>query len=340
MEPRDESALTVRTVTVFLSADHCRDPSTFQASLSTACTIANAVRDCLITAGVSVQTIRLSVPGPAVFGSPSSALRAAKSLDIAAVDYASLGTVHPDDDATFLDSSFFSEVINTTSTVFLSLTTTSSTGEPSLLAIRRAAETISRLAKDDPSGLENMRFAALSNVRPGCPFFPASFSSSTSPTSDAFPVALGVQAAPLLHTGPLSELPCRVENAAQILVDACKSVQDVACDFSTAPLPGWRTSAAASIARIAGGRKGGFGKPGTLAAAASVASALDRAKFPRAGLCGIMLPVAEDTALTRSERPLRLNDLLMTSAVCGTGLDVGCSRRTCPGSMMRQQALT
>lgn len=167
-----------------------------------------------------------------------------------------------------------------------------------------------------------MRFAALANVRPGCPFFPAAYAVSTNDASPLFPVALGVQAAPLLHAGPLNELPARVEKAAQELMDATRAAGAVTLDFSTAPLPGLRTSAAAAVASSAGAGAMGFGNPGTLAAAAAVASKLDEANFPRAGLCGIMLPVAEDSALAFCDRPLRLNDLLLTSAVCGTGLDV------------------
>lgn len=93
-------------------------------------------------------------------------------------------------------------------------------------------------------------------------------------------------------------------------------------DFSTAPLPGWETSAAAAIARFAGGNRDSFGVSGTLTAAASVATAIDRAVFPRAGFCGLMLAVAEDNGLAMCREKLSLSTLLMTSAVCGTGLDV------------------
>lgn len=107
---------------------------------------------------------------------------------------------------------------------------------------------------------------------------------------------------------------------------ACDRAPAVSFDFSTAPLPGWSTSAAAAIATFAGTEKYYWGGVGSLAAAAAVASAIDRAVFPRAGFCGIMLAVAEDTALAECSNALRLNDLMMASAVCGTGLDVSCSR--------------
>jgi len=65
------------------------------------------------------------------------------------------------------------------------------------------------------------------------------------------------------------------------------------------------------------------GLAGTLACAAILTESLDRASFTRTGFNGLMLPVLEDTIL--SDRAamgiLTIRDLLMCSAVCGTGLD-------------------
>jgi uncharacterized protein (UPF0210 family) len=62
---------------------------------------------------------------------------------------------------------------------------------------------------------------------------------------------------------------------------------------------------------------------GTLAAAAVLTDAIDRAQFPRCGYCGLMLPVLEDSVLASraAEGRLRIGELLQWSAVCGTGLD-------------------
>jgi uncharacterized protein (UPF0210 family) len=60
-----------------------------------------------------------------------------------------------------------------------------------------------------------------------------------------------------------------------------------------------------------------------LFAAAFITEAIDRARFPRAGFSGLMLPVLEDVTLARraADGALSLNDLLLYSAVCGVGLD-------------------
>jgi uncharacterized protein (UPF0210 family) len=50
---------------------------------------------------------------------------------------------------------------------------------------------------------------------------------------------------------------------------------------------------------------------------------MDRAQFARAGFSGLMLPVLEDAVLAQraAQGLLSVTDLLLYSAVCGTGLD-------------------
>jgi uncharacterized protein (UPF0210 family) len=58
-------------------------------------------------------------------------------------------------------------------------------------------------------------------------------------------------------------------------------------------------------------------------AASLVMNAIEAAIFPRCGFSGLMLPVLEDSVLGRrvAEGALQISDLLLYSAVCGTGLD-------------------
>ena len=57
--------------------------------------------------------------------------------------------------------------------------------------------------------------------------------------------------------------------------------------------------------------------------AATLADALDKATFLRLGFSGLLFPQLEDSTLTlrTEEGHLTVKDLLMYSAVCGTGLD-------------------
>jgi uncharacterized protein (UPF0210 family) len=91
-------------------------------------------------------------------------------------------------------------------------------------------------------------------------------------------------------------------------------------DFSLAPFPEESRSLGAALERLG---VPALGLHGSLAAAAFLADALDRADFRRAGFSGLMLPVLEDAVLAQraAEGSLGIDDLLMYSAVCGTGLD-------------------
>jgi len=66
-----------------------------------------------------------------------------------------------------------------------------------------------------------------------------------------------------------------------------------------------------------------IGLHGSLAAAAILTEAVDRADFPHTGFSGFMQPVLEDSVLAKraAEGTLTIKDALLYSAVCGTGLD-------------------
>jgi len=63
---------------------------------------------------------------------------------------------------------------------------------------------------------------------------------------------------------------------------------------------------------------------GSLFASAFLTDTLDQAHYSRTGFNGLMLPVLEDAGLAQraSEGLFSTSDLLLCSAVCGTGLDV------------------
>ncbi|MFH1906829.1 MAG: DUF711 family protein, partial [Chloroflexota bacterium] len=91
-------------------------------------------------------------------------------------------------------------------------------------------------------------------------------------------------------------------------------------DFSLAPFPEESRSLGAAMQRLGVPK---VGLHGSLAAAAILTESIQRADFPRAGFSGLMLPVLEDAILAQraAEGTLTIKDLLLYSAVCGTGLD-------------------
>jgi hypothetical protein len=90
-------------------------------------------------------------------------------------------------------------------------------------------------------------------------------------------------------------------------------------DFSLAPYPVPEESLGGALEAL-GAR---FGGQGLVVSASLVMSAIEAADFPRTGFSGLMLPILEDSVLASrtAEGRLTLNDLLLLSAVCGTGLD-------------------
>ncbi len=195
--------------------------------------------------------------------------------------------------------------------------------------IRASADVIRRCAAIE-DGFGNLRFAALANVGPGTPFFPAAYHDGGTPT-----FALATQAADLAVDAcrdadtaaeAHANLVTALEHEGARLVAVAERLADEhglrfgGIDFSPAPYPDPAISIAAALERLSGQP---LGAPGTLTAAATVASALDEADFPHAGFCGMMMPVLEDPVLAQraAEGRYGVGELLQWSAVCGTGLD-------------------
>ncbi|MCK5428070.1 MAG: DUF711 family protein, partial [Anaerolineales bacterium] len=214
--------------------------------------------------------------------------------------------------------------------VFLSGLMTTSDGEVSLPAVRACAEIIHQTAALSPDGFSNLRFAALANVPAGAPFFPAAYHNGDEPT-----FALAIEAADLAVEA-FSEAKS-IQEGRQALVNAittnARTLTRVAgeletqfalsfggIDFSLAPFPQEACSIGTALERLG---TPAVGLPGSLAAAAILADTLDQVQFQRAGFNGLFLPVLEDAVLAKraAEGTLLVKDLLMYSAVCGTGLD-------------------
>lgn len=328
----DLTPVIVRTVTVFVPKECCNPVSVFRRSIAAAVQKAQQTKSVLLNQGIPVQTIRISLPSPAVFGSQQKALEAACILDEAEVDFSSLGVIFPED-TDFVSSEFYADVIRETKSVSLVASLTSpKMGAIDSRAISTAAAAVLAISKLDEHGFSNFRFAAMANVLPNGPFFPASYASRDQQhlgyNPQQFSIALGVQGATLLHHivsqrkgnihGVYEAFTAAIENCAQLLVTACAPVTSVSIDFSTAPAPGSEHSIGEVLATC--GSVTRFPGVGGLTAAARLADAIDRARFPRTGFCGIMIPVCEDDVFAAN--PPSLSELLMCSSVCGTGLDV------------------
>jgi uncharacterized protein (UPF0210 family) len=167
-------------------------------------------------------------------------------------------------------------------------------------------------------------------VVPGSPFFPAAFHQGGKP---AF--AIATQAADLAVTA-FSEVRT-IPEGSQRLTEAIEQhaakltrvaeklarksgIKFTGIDFSFGPFPAENESLGTAFERMG---VPAVGLQGSLAAAAILTQAIDNAAFPRTGFSGLMMPVLEDFTLAKraAEETLTINDLLLYSAVCGTGLD-------------------
>ncbi len=222
------------------------------------------------------------------------------------------------------------EALAATKNAFFSGLMTTPDGKVSLPAIRECAQVIQRASTISPDGFANLRFAALANVPAGSPFFPAAYHQGGEPT-----FALATEAADLAVTAftqadSLEEarrnLVSAMETHARRLTEAAHQVEQVTgvrfggIDFSLAPFPDEQISIGTAMERLG---VPVLGMQGSLAAAAILADTMDQAEFERAGFSGLFLPVLEDATLARqaAEGSLHVMDLLLYSAVCGTGLD-------------------
>ncbi len=197
-----------------------------------------------------------------------------------------------------------------------------------LSAIRACADVIVKCASIEPNGFANLQFAALANVKAGAPFLPAAYHDSDEP---AFAIAteaadLAVNAfsnAKTMDEGRealIAEIEKHGKKIAQISKNELSNTKFGGIDFSLAPFPDDAHSLGNAVEQM-GVPKTGL--HGSLAAAAILTEAVDRADFPHTGFSGFMQPILEDSVLARraAEGTLTLKDVLLYSAVCGTGLD-------------------
>jgi uncharacterized protein (UPF0210 family) len=294
-------------------------------------------------AGYEVQTLRLSTRpllDDLVDWSPATLLKYAHELqhvlDEQGIAYCSLGTVQAARLDTPVECIAMMADLLIASTV-LSATVQLATVEYGLRAEAAVpiAQVMRRLAHETDEGFGNFRFAMLACVDTGCPFFPSAYHAG--PAS----LALGVQSPSVLlealqpHAIAVAgkgldlELVTRVVR--KVVVDYATPVvalgQQLAqeyglqfggIDLSPAPLG---TESITAVMELCG--YGPLGSPGTLGVAAALTTALKGTDLPTCGYSGLMLPVLEDAVLGRrwEEGLVNVHNLLLYSAVCGTGLD-------------------
>lgn len=293
-----------------------------------------AAREALQQMGFEVQSLRLATPPPSEMENrvPTSELpEFARQLEaecfVQGIDYVAVGPALPGDLEGY---AVIPDVLAATGNVFASGLYADMEGGLSLPAAQACASVIHNTAVVSPDGFANLRFAALANVYPGTAFFPGAYHRGNGPALAL--AAEGAQLAVEAMHGVTSLSAARRKLVGRIEAHGAtmsRVVQPIAnehevrylgIDFSMAPFP--------EEGRSLGTALEAFGVPavglaGTAVAAAVLAECLDQAQFQRTGFCGLFFPVFEDSVLAAraAEGSLSIADLLIYTAVCGTGLD-------------------
>lgn len=285
-------------------------------------------------AGYEVQSTRLAtVPFPIMVPTccDDSAVFLAQKLEIRAAEhgfsYVSLGPALPQYPESYR---LIPKMIAATRNVFFGGVMATAAEGISMPAVRACAEVIHTAAQITPDGFANLRFSALANVLPGTPFFPAGYAGGSLPAFslalECADVAVNAFSRAATLEAARNNLQTDLESHTTVLTELAAGVAAefetafIGFDVSLAPYPDDAISLGNALEKLG---LPALGLAGSLAAAAFVADTLDRGRWPRIGFNGLMLPVLEDSVLARRtiDGTLGVKDLLMYSAVCGTGLD-------------------
>ena len=284
-------------------------------------------------AGFLVQTTRLCTQPAHLLVTPAALPELVRAVDAAcskaAIPYCAVGgivlgdawseeaTVHAVVDAVCASERVFSSL------------QVAREGGIDFRAARAAGAIIQRISSRTPDGFGNLRFAAAAGCPANIPFFPAAWHAGGKPrfalalqSADdvvkAFSEPGSVEDAEARLLCSLEDIGTRLEQVAADL-EKESGVLFVGLDLSPAPFPVDVVSAAGGLEAL--GQR--FGGAGSIFMAWRLTQTLKRTRLRRAGFSGLMMPVLEDTVLARraAEGLLSVNDLLLYSTICGTGLD-------------------
>jgi len=195
-------------------------------------------------------------------------------------------------------------------------------------AVRQAARIIRAVGERSPHGQGNFNFGAIAMLKPYGPFYPGAWHAG-GPRS----VAIGLESANVVMDVFARERDPRL--AGKALTDALavhlRAVEAAAmkeaagsgwtyAGIDPTPAPGGQASIGAAIESFTGAP---FGSPGTETAAGIITRAVKDVPVKQTGYSGLMIPVLEETVLTRrwTEATYGLDSILAYSAVCAGGVD-------------------
>jgi uncharacterized protein (UPF0210 family) len=329
--------MKIRSITYFCNPQY----PIHEKALQNAGGFLSKARSAYEAAGYEVQTVRLAtVPFPQLLGEenigrlPELTSQIAEITQGLKIGYVSLGPALPEMPRSY---EVIPEAVFVSRNVFFGGVMADKARGINLSAVRACADVIVKCAPIEPNGFANLQFAALANVEAGAPFFPASYHDSDEPAFAVATEAADLAVSAFENAKTLEEgrenLISEITKHGQAITRIAQSLKHpitksanhriptfLGIDFSLAPFPEDGISLGRAVEQMGVPKVGWHG---SLAAAAILTEAIDRADFPHTGFSGFMQPVLEDSVLAKraAEGTLTIKDALLYSAVCGTGLD-------------------
>jgi len=322
--------MKIRSITYFVDPQY----QSIKAQLAVLQEHMQTTRRKLEAAGFPVQSVRLATTPFPQWLNLSDRPQTLQNLTalvqqsgVAGFDYVSIG---PCTAADLPDESLLPALLPLSDTLFTSMQLADVQTGLATRAVKTCAQIIQQIARLEPNGFANLRFAALANVKPCTPFFPAAYGKPGKPAF-AFAMECADSAQQVFSQSDDIQHGCRrltelFEGQAQSIekiIQETTTPMDLSFegfDFSLAPYPETWCSFGGALESMG---VPAIGSAGSLAAATILASTLDSGSWKKTGFNGLMMPVLEDNILAQrsAEGILSIYDVLQYSSVCGTGLD-------------------
>lgn len=323
-----QSKVKIRAITAFVNLDRTQ----YQIQIADAVKMLKRARTIFESRGFPVETIRIATqPFPEYIQGLTydQAIAFFRNYDALAQQdgfAASIGPAMPNAGDNPSQGDLLAQILLNTKSLNASLVVAGDDGVrwPAVGAAAR----VMKVLEGTEHSQGNFRFAAIADVQPLTPFFPAAYHNgfghqfalaleSANLVSDSF------KNAPDLATARQRLMDGFTNEAFAIQAEAGRVDSDtgwtyMGIDLSPAPLKD--ISIGEAIENLTSQP---FGSSGTLTAAATITAALHDIQVKQTGYSGLMLPILEDSRLAQrwSEGRLSIDALLAYSAVCGTGLD-------------------
>jgi uncharacterized protein (UPF0210 family) len=321
----------VRAITGFVTID----AKSYPAQLEETAKFLNQVGAAIKAAGYDVESIRISTqPFPEYTRGLSrpDALKMLRAIDELAAKFnfnPNIGPAMSKDTDSTAPVDLLIEALSVPGNRLIANLITADDDGIHWNAVRQAARVIKAVGERSPHGQGNFNFAAIAMLKPYGPFYPGAWHPANSPRS----FAIGLESANVVMDVFTREHDPRTAgkiltvalalHARAVETAAIKAADDSGWTYAgidPTPAPAGDVSIGAAIESFTGSP---FGAPGTETAAGIITRAVQAVQVKQTGYSGLMIPVLEDSVLTRrwTERTYSLDSILAYSAVCAGGVD-------------------